>query len=67
MIEKPKFFAFTYTNPNMSFLFTAEYCPRLILPSYNVFIMFVGCFYYPKISGFNVTIMLRANEASVFF
>ena len=29
--------------------------------------MFVGCFYYPKISGFNVIIMLRANEASVFF
>ena len=36
MIEKPKVFAFTYTNPNMSFLFTAEYCPRLMLSGYDI-------------------------------
>ena len=61
-----------YTNPNMSFLFTAEYYPGLcckvtILSSYNVSIMFLGCLYYSIISGYNVTMMLQANEASVFF
>ena len=25
-----------YTNPNMSFLFTAEYCAGLMLSSYNI-------------------------------
>ena len=34
--EKPTFFAFTYTNPNMSFLFTAEYGPRLMLSGYDI-------------------------------
>ena len=37
--EKPKFFAFMYTNPNMSFLFTAEYCPGLMLSGYNIAII----------------------------
>ena len=34
--EKPKFFGFIYTNPNMSFLFTAEYCSGLTLSGYNI-------------------------------
>ena len=29
--------------------------------------MFLGCLYHSIISGYNVTVMLRANEASVFF
>ena len=36
MIEKPKFFAFTHSDPNMTFLFTAEYCPRLMLSGYDI-------------------------------
>ena len=42
-------------------------CQVIILPSYNVSKMFLGCLYYSIISGYNVTVMLRANEASVFF
>ena len=36
MNEKAKFFAFMHTNPNMSFLFTAECCPGLMLSGYNI-------------------------------
>ena len=36
IVIRKKFFAFTYTNLNMSFLFTAEYCPRLTLSGYDV-------------------------------
>ena len=60
-----------YTNPNVFFLFTAECCPGLMLAGYNITVI---CFYnvprylyYSIISGNNVTIMLRANEDSVFF
>ena len=45
-----------------------DWCYKvIILPSCNVSKMFLGCLYYSIISGYNVTIMLRANEASVFF
>ena len=44
-----------------------SFCQVIILPSYNASIMFLGCLYYSIISGYNVTIMLRANETSVFF
>ena len=45
-----------------------DWCYKvIILPSCNVSIMFLGCLYYSLIWGYNYTIMLRANEASVFF
>ena len=37
--EKPKFFRFMYTNPNMPFLFTAEYCPGMMLLGYNIIVI----------------------------
>ena len=45
-----------------------DWCYKvIILPSCNVSKMFLGCLYYSIISGYNVTIMLWANETSVFF